>query len=590
MNTENDRHIDELIGNILEDNVPADIDRRLRSQLENFRHQLIEMNKPTAYRPMMMGRRAWLGVSAAAAATIAVAAVIWWSLLPRVSLADVAATVLQQPWIHARGTDPQGTTNEFWYSPTKDVSAWHDNDWIEYRDHRLRIYYAYDLHDKILYRVPESVRRGEEQFASLIASLRILLQSKQPVDNPLERLGIPLNEQKRLEVVKQEVKKVKQDDREWLDYHLTVMVHDNKPPEPGQIQWLFRVDSKTELLRLVRFEGDWNGQHKVVDENFDYPEKGPADVYDLGVPKTAKVVDRVPANELARILETLRAGRERMDNYRAVLVARMEGTWRPQTFPEIIYRKGNKFRRDTAIWIDPSSLRDPKIKWPQGDKGAGDWWKQRVAGHCFLLPMNINHGSTDYTINSRCVTDPDGSVHTEITGVNKREDRGRPGEIYPALYSWMPEFACRPPMGIPQETMDPVIEPNPTEGPADTILLRVRRMGQKPPPVRNDAGKLLPSTDAWRYWLDPARDYVVVRWDMVTSDLSGKESLDSEIIDKMARSPQGTWYATQIRNKGAIGIPSEGKSYDQIIDIYVDFNANLPDSLFEPPAVGQRIH
>ena len=30
MNTEDNRHIDELIGNVLEDNVPADVDRRLR--------------------------------------------------------------------------------------------------------------------------------------------------------------------------------------------------------------------------------------------------------------------------------------------------------------------------------------------------------------------------------------------------------------------------------------------------------------------------------------------------------------------------------------------------------------------------------
>ena len=57
----------------------------------------------------------------------------------------------------------------------------------------------------------------------------------------------------------------------------------------------------------------------------------------------------------------------------------------------------------------------------------------------------------------------------------------------------------------------------------------------------------------------------------------------------MARSPHGTWYVTQFRRKGAITIPSEGKTYDQIIDIYVDFNADLPDSLFEPPAPG-RIH
>jgi len=99
---------------------------------------------------------------------------------------------------------------------------------------------------------------------------------------------------------------------------------------------------------------------------------------------------------------------------------------------------------------------------------------------------------------------------------------------------------------------------------------------------------LPPPPDAYRNWLDPMRDYAIVRSDMIGDDGSGKETVDSTIIDKMAKSPQGTWYATQIRRKGAIR-HSDGKTSDQIINIYVDFNADLPDSLFEPPAPG-RIH
>jgi len=589
MNTENNRYIDELIGNVLEDNVPADVDRRLRSQLEGFRCRLGEVNQPTAHRSLTLSRRVWFGVSAAAAATIAVAALIWWSLLPSVSLADAAAAVLKQPWIHVKGTDPFGKSNEFWYSPIKDVSAWHDNDWIEYRDHRLRIYYAYDLHDKILYRVPEGRRRSMEHFESVIASLRVLLQSRQPVDNPLERLGVSEDEQTHYEVVKQEFEKVKQDDREWLDYHLTVRGHANKLPEPIQVQLLLRVDPETKLLRLGRYECDWKGQHVVTEGWFDYPDKGPADVYDLGVPKTAKLVDRVPTNELTRILETIRAGRQRMDDYRAVVVTRKEGSWRPSGFPEVICRKGDKFRRDTAIWIDPSTPGDPKVKWPKADGDGGDWWRKCIKDRCFLLPMSIDHGSTQYTIKTHYVTDPDGSGHAEITGVEKRKSNGRPGETYPGPWSRMPEFACRPPLGIPHETLEAVLEANPKEGPAGTILLRVRNIGRTPQPPSPDLPKVPPRPDAWRYWLDPARDYAAVRSDIIDKDASGKETVHSTIIDKMARSPQGTWYATQIRLKGAITTVSDGKTYDEIIDLYVDFNVNLPDSLFEPPVLG-RIH
>ncbi len=414
-------------------------------------------------------------------------------------------------------------------------------------------------------------------------------KSKQPVDKPLERFGF-LGKDQSHEVVKQEFETVKQDGREWLDYHLTVRRRDNKLPGPVPSQVTFRVDPETKLLRLVRYECHWKGQRGVLENRFDYPEKGPADVYALGVPKTAKLVDRVPRNELGRILETIRAGRQRMDDYCAVLVTRMEGSRRPSGFPEIIFRKGDKFRRDTAMWISPYLDGDPKVKWPEKDKDAGDWWNKCIKEHCFLLPMNINRGSTDFTVKTRWVTDPDGSVHAEITGVDKRESDHKPGETFPALWSWMPEFACRPPLGIPSERMEPVLEPNPKEGPPGTILLRVRYVGPKRPPAQNTEGKLLPPPpDAYRSWLDPMRDYAVVRHDMIGDDGSGNETIHSTIIDEMARSPQGTWYATRIRRKGAVKSLKDGKTSDQIIDLYVDFTANLPDSLFEPPAPG-RIH
>lgn len=432
MNTENDRNIDELIGSILEDHVSVNVERRLRSQLENFRRQLGEANSPVARNPMTPGRRVWFGISLTAAAAIA-AVLISWSLAPGVSLADVAVAVLQQPWVHMTRIEPGGKTSECWYSPSKDISAWRDGDWIEYRDHRVKVYYAYDLHDKVLYRVPEEMRRGMEDFASLIESLRVLMQSTQQVDNPLERLGLLGQKRTQAEMVKQKMEKVEEDGMKWLDYHLTLMWHEPKMPQPVEIQLLFRVEPETKLLRRSRYSYkiQENDRATIMDWRYDYPEKGPADVYDIGVSKTAKLIDRVPTNDLARILETLRADRQRMDSYRAILVQRVEGSCRPIGFPEVICRKGDRFRRDTAIWTDPSIMNDPNVNWPKGDKDAGDWWKKWIKDHYFLLPMSIDRGSTAYTIHTDCTTDSDGSVHHNIASVEKREDRSRPRRDLP---------------------------------------------------------------------------------------------------------------------------------------------------------------
>ena len=114
---------------------------------------------PAVQRSITPSRRVWLGMSVAAAATIAVV-LIWWSLLLGVSLADVAAAALKQPWIHAMGTIPDGQKAELWYSPAKDISAWRDDKLIEYRDHGLRIYYSYDQEEQVLYRVMRVCRAG----------------------------------------------------------------------------------------------------------------------------------------------------------------------------------------------------------------------------------------------------------------------------------------------------------------------------------------------------------------------------------------------------------------------------------------------
>jgi hypothetical protein len=96
-------------------------------------------------------------------------------------------------------------------------------------------------------------------------------------------------------------------------------------------------------------------------------------------------------------------------------------------------------------------------------------------------------------------------------------------------------------------------------------------------------------TNAQRYWLDPQRDYIAMRWDMMTRDENGQEAIfESDTLEETARSPQGVWYATRIRRS----FPSRAKNGnfgDQVYQLYVDFNADLPDALFEPQTP-RRIH
>jgi hypothetical protein len=176
MNAQNDERIDKLIGGTVSDGVPADVHRRLRSQLKDFRHRLGAAESRARHRPATLGRRLSWGAAATIAAVTALAALFGWILRPRVSLADVAATLFQQPWIHGTETGPDGEIFEVWYSPTDDVSAWCRKDWIDYYDHRLKVHYSYDVAEKVLYRTPEYRPRRADRYASIATAFRVLLE------------------------------------------------------------------------------------------------------------------------------------------------------------------------------------------------------------------------------------------------------------------------------------------------------------------------------------------------------------------------------------------------------------------------------
>ncbi len=146
-----------------------------------------------------------------------------------------------------------------------------------------------------------------------------------------------------------------------------------------------------------------------------------------------------------------------------------------------------------------------------------------------------------------------------------------------------PEFACRPPLGIGDLYFEPVLDLHPTEGPPGCIVLSVRHTSAQG--QLNEKGMGI--VNAPRYWLDPQRDYIVVRVDEAMRDQAGKANVtETDTVEETARSPQGVWYATRVRRRFP-GTAGKATSPDQVFHIYIDFRADLPDSLFEPPQKGR---
>ena len=280
-------------GNDDHDRDPFPVKRRLRSQLADSGSGL-STPEPVAARLAARWR-----LVATCAFVVVLATVAALVLRPQTSLAEVATAVLGRPWVHVRTVHPDQSVGEAWFSPARDISAERQSGSAKYEDYRLQVYYSYKAEEQVIYRVPVVGTSQAGQFESLVAALKVLVQGDRPPEKPLAHLGFLGSERDKLKVLDQRVEKVKEQDHTWLDYRITVKYAEVAEP----VRMLFRVDASTKLPQMCRAEGQHDGKPVTLETQFDYPEKGPADIYDLGVPRTAKLVDRVPAGDLKRVME-----------------------------------------------------------------------------------------------------------------------------------------------------------------------------------------------------------------------------------------------------------------------------------------------
>jgi hypothetical protein len=127
----------------------------------------------------------------------------------------------------------------------------------------------------------------------------------------------------------------------------------------------------------------------------------------------------------------------------------------------------------------------------------------------------------------------------------------------------MGEFSARHEMSV---------NAKPAKGPAGCVLVETLRRDHQ---ERKLVGR--------RAWIDPARGYLI----MLDETLSGTRvnhtvSQAAEIVDA-AQSPSGYWYPTRLRMIGGGVSLDTGEKSDYFNNYYLDFDAEVPDSLFEIP-------
>jgi hypothetical protein len=469
------------------------------------------------------------GLAAAALAAVMLALAL---SRPANAWAQVARALQGRPWVHTRAVGPgEKESNEVWFSPKNGVSAVRRGSEVEYHDHALRTFTKFVAAEGVIYHLPENA----EMLSHELEFFRQLLDPEGPTKTPI--LG--------MEVVSQRRRDVADGGRPWVDIELTLRVVGGD----RELKMRIRVDSATKLPHSFVLQS--RGEPEVMCV-FDYPDRGPADIYDLGAPRTAKIVDRTPGEDLDRILAGLKTGRVRFDDYRGIMDygdnSNINRTW----------RKGRKWRAETLL--------SGTTKWPAFPRDAdAAWWKEHQGDYKFMTQAICDGEKIYYYRAEGNPFAPDAKqpppVKLHMTqAINPSDDPLMP---WPHLF---PEHISHTSVWQPSSDREFLLDAKPADGPADTIRLRVRDT-RFPEPGHPDLYKL---------WVNPSKSYIALRSESSVFDGPKIAFVDTMIMEGLARSPSGFWYPTRVRRKTSNPVS------EQVWTYHLDFEAQMPDEMFQP--------
>lgn len=469
-------------------------------------------------------RRFWLATSLAASIVFLIAWLAW----PNDSWAQVVQTMQQKPWIRL-SSKVGGNTSVNWISLPRGILAWRRGDAV-YHDSRLKVIYRYDDSAKTIYRIPED----DESRKTLLATQRLftdILQNKNALDGTI---------QERMEVIHQERHDITSDGKKLVEYHLQCRPKDQLD---ARLSMIFQVDPSTHLAQKLIIK---NLTPRSKDEpselqfQIDYPDQGPLDIYDLGFEKSTKYVDNYPNEDLRHIAEVIRYNREHFDAYRGIV---LQGN----RLYALIWRKQNKWRVEICKTYSkvtpPTPLENPAAWWLEEAKKV-TWEAVEVCDGNYVYTQDAQN----YMPNERSI-----EKYKKRSFTPFEMERGYASGYLPEIVGYP-----LPPIGTQIYTVE--VKPHQEKGLEGTTLLHARLSKT----YQHSSARLQ------RYWIDPTRTYLVMRYDFDEWD-DPNQPMTRRQVEKLNRSPSGIWYPEVI--KQSIPMP---------MHYYLDFKAELPDELFTP--------
>lgn len=502
-------------------------------------------------------QRTWLvrvAMPVTAAAILVMGVVAFWAGTADV-LADVAAAVAERPWLHGVATNAEGDSqHEFWFSSQECIMATRQDSTVFFLDQKqgvMDVWSGGSHVDDVIVRKPLDAAQ-QRLFQTARNSLQALLMG--------DVQGVATSKNER--IASRTRRREQVDGQELIVHRLAVETAD----DPTDRTLTLAVDPQSDLPQWYELQFE--------DERFrfdlSYPEKGPYTIYGLGVPRTAKVQTQRPSDDLERVLAAMKRARTKFDAYRGLTISAVKSA-DPRDGGGGIFdataHQGAKWRVDRlripASWMIHARVPD--------EQDPAHWWLEQIR-QFGSYPTLISDGSQQWLFTAVPADppreDPDNPGLMKIESL-KRQNRGA---LYPAddpfPYSTheLPHFVGYHDAYATDMMRTVKIVANPRSGPENTILLEVRQ-------VNGEAGQ--------RFWVDPARSYLVVRREYLKNH-NGVLRTDGVLeVVRSAVSPQGFWYPTVVRSPDSSVHMETGVRSDSYTRFYLDFDAELPDKLFD---------
>lgn len=506
----------------------------------------------------------WLTRSVLAATAAAALVVLLWARSPSV-WAQVRDVLQEKPWIRLRATLDDGKHYDNWISIPLRKSAFRVGPTARYVDLKDDVQYDYEESRGTVVRAPHRPIQSPDSLLSLFDQL---LRGKDPNITELDHAT----------VVEQRSRTVVENGKEWR--HVELMLRRDAEDHSFAI-WSrveFVIDPATHLPHTMKLTLIDPGPNYPADAKrqfefaIDYPAEGPADIYALGIPKTAKLDDRMPPVESARLLQEMTRGRRDFDPYMSIVFHAATNSPLSGIPASVVWRKGNQVRVE---------LCRPKVAMkPYTDKPAAmndvQWWQERLRSEFRFLPVLVCDGRTSYVAE---FGPPDAqgnqpiSKWRSLTTIHSGETVSEL-HLSPVRGSF-PEFFAYPLVEV-----------------SDTTNVELESQ-QEPPSLLLTYNVTRPEPGAYlrsRYWLDQLHGHVATRMSLdrlnVPLDQAIQQKLcleDVYVMSHLKQTPKGFWYPTLVSRSVAQAQDDkqEAKLVPQTTTAFLlDFSAEFPSHAF----------